>query len=276
MPPDVSVVIAAYNAAGTIEHAVRSILLQNCVSMEIIVVDDGSTDATADVLAAISDLRFVILQQSNAGLYPALERGVAAANGRYIARLDADDAMLPGRLAQQRTFLDANPDYALVGTGERRVDAATGASTDRLYPEDDAVIRRACARYLPYCHSSWMFRRALVDEGINYDPRWDFMGDVDFFQRVARRHRVHNLPEVLTVRRLSTESFFTRRFAKYRQTRRLAWFQARAVRWFDLPVHHYLFPAAKLAYPLVPEPMKRVVRARLGVRELGIGTRMAE
>src|SRR5690606_17474252 len=110
--PRVSVVMPARNAADTVARAVRSVLAQTFPDFELLVVDDGSTDETADaaLAAAAGDARLRILDRGRCGLVAALNAGIDAARGRLIARLDADDEMLPRRLEAQVALLDERPD----------------------------------------------------------------------------------------------------------------------------------------------------------------------
>jgi glycosyltransferase involved in cell wall biosynthesis len=189
------------------------------------------------------------------------------ARGRYIANLDADDISYPERLAHQAAFLDAHPDHAWVGCGEEQDDNRRGEHHRRLYPESDADIRRQSAKCIPYCHSAVMFRKSLIDSGINYDPTQPYLIDFEFFLRVAQRHRVANLPEVLVKRYVRGASFFQASFKTSRQNRRLAWFCAIAVKRFKLPLSYYVYPLARLAYPALPSGVKRLVRTRQGLVE---------
>jgi hypothetical protein len=112
-----------------------------------------------------------------------------------------------------------------------------------------------------------MFRRSLVAEGINYDPSEPIFIDLDFFLRVAARHRVANLSEILVRRHVRAESFYQRTFSTGEQNRRLALLSARAVRDLRLPPWYYLYPVLRLTYPLMPNSIKRYVRQRQGLQE---------
>ncbi|MFD1958687.1 glycosyltransferase family 2 protein [Novosphingobium panipatense] len=116
-PPRVSVLLPCYNGAAYLEEAVRSILLQTFADFELIVVDDGSTDATADILARMGrrDPRLRVVRQPNGGIVAALNTAIAHARGEYIARMDADDVSFPERFAFQVAWLDAHPATVLVG-----------------------------------------------------------------------------------------------------------------------------------------------------------------
>jgi len=116
--------MSVYNGAPWVRDAVASVLAQTAGDLELIVIDDGSTDATPELLAAVRDSRVRTERQARVGLTRALNQALARARAPLVARLDADDLALPERLARQRAFLDAHPDVGLLGTGARAVDAA--------------------------------------------------------------------------------------------------------------------------------------------------------
>ena len=112
----VSVVIPAHNVAPYIEQALRSILPQSLWDFEILLVDDGSTDDTAAIVAGMTDPRIRLIQQQKTGIVGALNHGLDLAMGSLIARLDGDDVMTPGRLAAQVAFLESHPEALACGT----------------------------------------------------------------------------------------------------------------------------------------------------------------
>src|SRR5574340_695015 len=121
--PTVSVVVPAYNAAAFLRRAIDSVLGQTAVDLELLVVDDGSTDATLQLLAGYGE-RLQAIPQVNAGPAGARNRGLALARGRYIAFLDADDWWLPEKLGRQVALLDSRPEIGFCSTGTRVVHAA--------------------------------------------------------------------------------------------------------------------------------------------------------
>lgn len=264
---NVTGLITAYNEEIRIAQAVRSLLRQSLLDIEVLVIDDGSTDGTAAVLAAIEDPRLRVINAGRLGRAGALRLGCESARGRYIAILDADDEAFPERLERQAALLDARPEIAWIGGGEERLDSQRDEHADRLYPETDRDIRRMAARCIPYCHSAVMFRRSLIEQGLAYDPDRPFLIDFEFFLRVAEAHQVANLPEIVVKRRLRDDSYFQSAFSRSRQNRALAGLCLSAVWRFHLPIYYAAFPAARFGYLWLPNPLKRAIRRIVGLRE---------
>lgn len=260
-------IVTVYNEAECVVAAVNSILSQSMSDHEVVVVDDGSVDDTVAILHGIEDERLRVIKAGRLGRAGALKRAVQEARGQYIANLDADDEALPGRLAAQASFLDAHPAVAWIGGAEEMVDERRGERYIRRYPQEDGAIRRQCTKSIPYSHSAVMFRRSLIDEDLNYDPDQLYLIDFEFFLRVARRHEVANLAEIVVRRHVRSESYFQSRFSTTRQNRRLARMCAKAVGEFGLPPTYYAFSLARLGYPLLPDRLKRAVRRRQGLSE---------
>ncbi|VGO20748.1 glycosyltransferase family 2 protein [Pontiella sulfatireligans] len=164
----VSVVMPVYNAEDTVLQTLESLRAQTFQSMEIIVVNDGSTDGTLDILRALPDIK--LLDHSHRGIVPALNDGLASASGEYIARMDADDLCHPERIEQQASFLDAYPDIGMAGCrvgfgGDREKQAGYAAYVDwinSLIEPDDIALNRFIES--PFAHPSIMFRRELFEQ----------------------------------------------------------------------------------------------------------------
>ena len=261
MTPAVSVLMSVHDGASTIAAAVESVLAQTAGDLELIVVDDGSTDATPDLLAAVRDPRLRVVRQARTGLTRALNAGLAHATAPLVARLDADDVALPPRLERQRAFLAAAPEIGVLGTAAREVDAAGRQVRIVRPPLDDRTLRRALIRANPFVHSSMMIRRALLERVDGYDETLPVAQDYDLWMRLARVTRLANLEDVLVVRMLGA-----RRVSVEREDDRLraeAHVRWRAVKDGAYPPWCAVFavrPALALA---LPRPLRRLVRAAL-------------
>ena len=260
--PAVSVLMAVYNGAPTVVHAVTSVLSQTAGDLELIVVDDGSTDATPDLLNGVRDARLRVTRQARAGLTPALNAGLALARAPLVARLDADDVALPERFARQRGFLERVPDVGLVGTAAREVDGHGALVRIVRPPEDDGALRRALIRANPFVHSSVMMRRALVERVGGYDETLPVAQDYDLWMRLARVTRLANLADVLVIRTLGAHRVSVEREDdRLRAETRVRW---RAVRDGVYPAWCALFAARSALALALPRPLRRAVRAALG------------
>ena len=216
--PLVSVVIPAYNAAAYIEEALRSVLNQAYPSLDIIVVDDGSTDATADRVAAFAT-RVQYQWQGNSGGYPGVPRnaGMRHSRGEFICFLDADDVMCPERIRHQVDFLNAHPRVGAVFTDYRNF------STDGIAPESHfetcVQLRRRLGSQMTLVlaseaatalllqenfgiPSAMMIRRAVLDQVPGFSGDLQTSEDFHFYYRVARRYSVGVIARIGAHRRL--------------------------------------------------------------------------
>jgi len=208
--PRVSVVLPARNAARHLDEALDSILGQSLADLELVAVDDGSTDDTATILAArrALDPRVRVVAGAGRGVARALAAGLDAARAELVAIMNADDVALPDRLARQAAYLDAHPRVAAVGSQTRLLldDGAGGAPrpgrTSDL-PTDPAAARAMLPRAAPLAHPASMFRRAAALAAGSYRPAFAAAAeDYDLWLRLAERHDLANLPEVLLLYRI--------------------------------------------------------------------------
>jgi glycosyltransferase involved in cell wall biosynthesis len=214
--PLVSVIIPAYNAARFVAEAVRSALAQEYATKEIIVINDGSTDDTLDVLKTFgSAIR--IIDQKNGGPAVARNAGLHAAHGRYIAFLDADDVWLPGKVAAQVAHLDGAMDVGAVYTAWQiwKPDASGIYSLLRSLPSmddvqpDDENSGWIYNRLLFDCGmltTTVMLRASLVDMVGDFDVGLRVGEDYDYWLRLARIAKIHKLRGVGALYRISQSS----------------------------------------------------------------------
>lgn len=214
--PRISVVLAVRNGARHLEESVRSVLTQRCQDFELIVVDDGSTDATPDVVAALQrvDSRVQVVRQEHRGLAASLNRGIEMARGIYIARQDADDVSLADRFEHQVSHLDRSPEIAALGSSADVIDGA-GAVAGRLTAAAGPhLVRRGLLtlRSTPV-HGSMMMRRHVVQALGGYRGAFRAGQDYDLWLRLSARHDIDNLPGVFYQWRLDREGVYTTRRA---------------------------------------------------------------
>ena len=202
-PLDISVVMSVCNGSDLLAKAVDSILSQEGVSLELIVVNDGSVDDCAAILDeyARRDQRVRVIHQENTGLTRALIRGCAAARGQFIARQDSDDISLPGRLARQAALLKAHPDAVLTACGVRRVGpGGEDLGEDiRLGEELQAGLEKLTLAGIagPPHHGSTMFRRAAYEAVGGYRAVFRVAQDLDLWLRLAEVGKCLGIPDVL-------------------------------------------------------------------------------
>ena len=206
MTPTVTVLVPVYNRERLVEDAITSVLEQDFPDFELLLVDDGSTDDTPAVLDswAKRDARIVVVHaERNLGIPGALNLGLAHARGRYVARLDSDDRMLPRRLAEQAAILDARPDVVLVSCAYELVDAAGKPLGVWRGDEPHEVVRFLLSFFnIVGGGGQVMFRLGEVRAEGGYDTRYPSSEDYDLWVRLLRRGRIHTLPFIGMTKRV--------------------------------------------------------------------------
>lgn len=194
--PLISVILPVFNAEEYVFDSVQSILNQSIDSFEIIILNDGSTDRTEDIIKSFNDERIRYFKnEENIKLINTLNLGLHLATGKYIARIDADDIALPNRFEKQVEFLENNPDYGLIGSYAQEF----GDSINVVkYAVEDEDIRYAFLTHNPFIHSSVMFRSSLFNEyELQYNKKWLHVEDYDLWIRLLNFTKGKNLPEIL-------------------------------------------------------------------------------
>ena len=208
--PSITVLLPVYNAATYLRAAIDSVLAQTCRDFELLVIEDGSTDDSAVIVAGYTDARIrLIAHKQNQGLVASLNEGLADACGAYIARMDADDLMHPQRLEKQLLFLKANPDVDVVATFVEVMNADGETSgvwdTDRATVSEDG-IRRMMPRTNCIAHPTVMMRASAL-ENTRYRPEQTGAEDWDLWLRIlANGHRIAKIPEALLKYRMHVSS----------------------------------------------------------------------
>ncbi len=196
----ISVVMPVRNEARGIGRAIESIRSQTFAGWELLIVDDGSTDATGSIIAeaARRDNRIRRWQSNERGIVGSLNLAFSRARGRFIARMDGDDLSLPARFETQMRYLRDNPTLAAVGSAYEMIDDHDRILRTQRPPSDPLVIRKELRTRNPMCHPAMMFRREAIEQVPGpYRRVFDLAEDYDLWLRVAERFSLGNVPEVL-------------------------------------------------------------------------------
>ena len=193
----VTVLMPVYNGAPYVGEAIESILRQSFTDFEFLIINDGSTDGSADIVRTFADQRIRLLEHTaNLGLIATLNHGLAVARGKYVARMDCDDISLPQRLEKQCSFMDMHPEFGICGTWVKTFDGAKDVTI--RFPTEPDKIR--CITMFNSCisHPSIMIRSAALKQyRIFYNPLYPHAEDYALWVEAMRHFQVANIGEVL-------------------------------------------------------------------------------
>lgn len=212
--PKISVIMSVLNAEKLLEHSIQNILLQTFKNFEFIIVNDGSTDKSLNILREYEkrDNRIRIFNNhKNIGLTKSLNRAISLSNGKYIARQDADDFSLRNRLEKQFNFLEKFPDYAFCGTNG----SFKGISHEFIHFYSHSNILRNLIIDNCFSHSSIMIRKNIFDKYGKYDQNFRYSQDYELWCRLILKYKLKavNLRDKLLIRNTSSNNI-KRRFNK--------------------------------------------------------------
>jgi len=204
----VTVLMPAFNAGNYIGEAIDSILKQSYTDFELLIVNDGSTDNTAQIVSSFTDTRIIVINhQANYGIAAALNTGLSKAKANYIARFDADDICFPERLQKQVSFLDNYPDYVLAGCDAEYI----SESGEHLFHfkcigHTNEQITQKIYFHCPIIHSSVMYRRDAVIKAGGYSLYAHNFEDYFLWIQLKQYGKFHNLPQQLMKVRFNPSS----------------------------------------------------------------------
>ncbi len=202
--------MSVYNAEIFLEDSIQSVLDQSFEDFEFIIINDGSTDCSSQILkeSAKKDARIKLIEKENTGLTKSLNVGLKNAQGKYIARIDADDIWLEDKLATQIQYMKENAGCYLLGTNWSLINEGGDAvdSTHKIaFAEANGSIRDAIIRGNPFLHSSILYRKEVLSSVGLYNERFIFAQDYEYWVRILTKHNVANLPKILVLKRLSNK-----------------------------------------------------------------------
>lgn len=205
--PAITVLMPAYNAARYIGEAIASVLQQTFTDFELLIVNDGSTDETLNVINGFKDERIVVISQTNRGVADALNAGLKYARAPYIARFDADDICYPYRLEKQIRFLQDNPGYILVGSEAKYILENGDFLFDfHCIAYSHEQIMDKLYFYCPFVHPTVMYRKDAVIQAGGYPTHAHNFEDYLLWTRLAGTGKLCNLTEPLIKYRLNSTS----------------------------------------------------------------------
>lgn len=262
----VSVITTVYNGEPYFDRAVPSILGQTYKEFEWIIINDGSTDRTQELLEEVmsKDSRVRVFNFNRLGRARALNKAVEFAQGEYIIQQDFDDISYPKRIEKQVAFLEAHPEVGLVGSYYVVVDENRKERYIRQPPTDHEEILHAMARYIPFAHTLVAFRKAAWEQAGGY-PEVKDIEDLRLWIRFAATGwKLANIPDVLGEHFVYGQSYWHRNFKYTIRQRELGAVQWQAIRELGLPKWMVIYPLGRFVYPYIPNCAKRFVRRVLG------------
>jgi glycosyltransferase involved in cell wall biosynthesis len=254
--PIVSVIVPCYNAEKFVVEAVRSVLSQTLRELEVIVIDDGSTDASAARVQEIRDDRLHLIRQPNSGVSAARNLGIREAEGPLIAFLDADDLFLPENLARKVEALSQRPDWDLVHSAEIRFDSESGRDLERTRGrEGDMLIDLLELRPgVIHSPSSVVVRKTLLQRAGDFDTQLSTSADWEIWTRFARYTHFSYVDEPLVRYRVHPGQMH-RNISRMERDMRYAFAKCREAGMFR-DTAHFRYCAAKLDLILAASYLK--------------------
>lgn len=208
----VSVVMSVYNGERYIKESIESVLNQSEKDFEFIIIDDGSTDKSLEIIKEYEerDDRIKLISRENKGLIYSLNEGIELSNSEYIARMDCDDISNPERLEEQLKYMKEN-NLAICGSFAESIDKDGNEIGDMVYPTGLNNIRRFAILHNPFIHPSVMFKKSIIQKVGSYKSFFKYIEDYELWTRIIFKHSVDNIPKQLLRYRLH-DNQITRRF----------------------------------------------------------------
>jgi glycosyltransferase involved in cell wall biosynthesis len=197
--PLVSVVMSIYNDEKFVKNSIESMLAQTFSDFELIIVNDGAIDSSAEIISLFNDPRIVLISQENKGLASALNLGIMSARGEFIARQDADDVSEKYRLENQVRFLQENPNIGIVGCDAWIIGEEGYRIQKTTFPADDHSIKEMLFKKEenPFIHGAVMFRKDIAEKVGFYRSEFKKCQDIDLWLRMAEITTLANIPNAL-------------------------------------------------------------------------------
>lgn len=201
-----SVVMSVFNGSKFLNVAIDSVLNQTYKNFEFIIINDGSTDKSLEIIRSFDDPRIIIIDQTNQGLAKSLNNGVKVSKGEFIARMDADDICYPTRFEEQLKFISYNPDCVVVGTNANCIDMKRNFLFKTNLALTDTKIRDVLPES-PFFHSSTIFKKLSFFEVGGYPEEiFQYFEDKILWNKISMLGTLHNISEPLIQYRMVPNS----------------------------------------------------------------------
>ena len=202
----VSIVIPVHNGEKYIKESIDSCLAQTYSNIEIIVVDDKSTDSTLEILKEYGEKIKVFPVEKQNGLGNVINIGIRTSKGKYIARMDADDIMYPDRIEKQVEYLESNPNCVAVGGQIDIIDADSNITGHREYAQNDKDLKKNRFLFQPFAHPAVTLRKSTLEEiGLYPEDMWK-VEDVKLFLILSTKGEFANLPDTVLKYRMTFQT----------------------------------------------------------------------
>ncbi len=207
----VSVLMSVFNDESTLDAAVESVLAQSYGNFEFVIINDASNEKASlklDTVAKLDSRISIYTNDTNLGLTRSLNRGIGYCHGAYVARIDADDVWHIDKLLKQIQYVGQYPKCVLLGTAYDEIDRKGDFLRPSTVPidTDDASLRKAMIKYNPFFHSSVLIKLDILKQLNGYSNDCFFAQDYNLWVRIAEKHNIANLPEVLAYRRITADN----------------------------------------------------------------------
>ncbi|HGF6562056.1 glycosyltransferase [Providencia sp. wls1922] len=204
----VSVILPVYNAEKFLHDSLNSVINQSYSNLEIIVIDDGSSDNSLSIIKNFNDKRIKIISRENKGLIHSLNEGLNIAKGNYIARMDADDIARSDRIETQLKFLLKNKDISIVGSYANLIDENGVNIGIKKKPSSDLTIKTICFFGSPFIHPAVMFNKLLIKEQLYYSNEFIHAEDYELWSRLVacEKFKFFNIKDTLLDYRIVSTS----------------------------------------------------------------------
>ncbi len=205
--PKISVLLPVYNGEKYLNEAIESILSQAFTDFEFLIINDGSTDKSEEIIKSYKDSRIIFVNNhKNKGLILTLNEGLKIAKGNYIARMDQDDISTQNRLKEQNDYLEKNQNITLIGGWAEVIDK-NGRTTGYKKPLLDYYeIKFNLLSHNPLIHSTIFFRKNIADKLGGYNIKYEHAEDYELYSEMVKNYKITNLPKFFIKFRIHKDS----------------------------------------------------------------------